>query len=80
MNQQHRKFLVLRYHIAVAGYTAQAFGAAIGLTQQAISARLNGRTPWTVEEAMAACDVLELDYKEIGTLFKECRRGEEQPT
>lgn len=69
----NRKFLVLRYHIAVAGYTLQEFGAAIGLTSQTISSRLNGRVPWTVPEAMKACDVLHLDRKEIAELFKECQ-------
>lgn len=68
-----RKFLILRYHIATAGYTLQDFGTAIGLSSQMISSRLNGRVPWTVAEAMAACDVLNLDHKEIAELFKECQ-------
>lgn len=69
-----RKFLVLRYYIAEADYTLQEFGAAIGLTAQMISGRLTGRVPWTVEEALRACEVLNLDTAQLADLFKDCRK------
>ncbi len=74
VNMESRKFLVLRYHIAVAGYALQDFGKAIGLSSQTLSSRLAGRVPWTVEEALRACDVLNLDTTQLADLFKDCRK------
>lgn len=73
---QGRKFLMLRYYIAAAGYALQDFGPAIGLSPQTLSSRLSGRVPWTVPEAMAACDVLNLDREKIAELFCERKEGD----
>lgn len=71
-----KKFLKLRYLIQSAGYTFGQFADKLNMSLASLSNRLNGHSPWTVEEALLTCELLGIGTQDIGTLFKDCNRKE----
>ena len=43
------------------GLSQSSLAARLGMSRQAVSARMTGRTPWTVAEVSALCQLLDLD-------------------
>lgn len=53
-----------------ARYSTQAdFAQAMGLSECALSQKLNGRSEWTAEEIRRACELLEIPSAEIHIYF-----------
>lgn len=56
-----------RFHSC--GYRDQEVADYIGIGRDTMSARMNGKKPWTSAEISAACDLLDIRQDEIGELF-----------
>lgn len=52
---------LVREAAARTGYTQQALAGILGITREALSARLNGRARWTLSEVAALARALDLD-------------------
>lgn len=51
------------------GYTQESLANAIGKNKSTISAKLNGRYPFTAKEIDDICKVLDISNDEIGIYF-----------
>lgn len=49
--------------------TRTAFAAAVGMTESALSARLNNKTPFSAPEISRACAALGIPESDISTYF-----------
>jgi len=58
-------FRELRVAILKHGYYAKDVARALHMTEGAMSARLNGKTPWSLSEVYSVCDLLSIPYAEI---------------
>ena len=56
-----------RFHSC--GYRDQEVADYIGIGRDTMSARMNGKKPWTSAEIAAACDLLDIRQDEIGEYF-----------
>ncbi len=71
MPAKRKLFLQLRHKIEDAGYTNSEFAAELGIGAPLLSARLSGRTPWTMAEALKACDLLEIPPEDLCGYFAD---------
>ena len=49
--------------------TRSAFAKALGITDETLSRKLNGKSLFSQEEMTKSCDLLEIDYSDIPTYF-----------
>lgn len=56
-----------RFHSC--GYRDQEVADYLGICRYTMSARMNGRNPWTSTEIAAICELLGIQQDEIGNLF-----------
>ena len=59
----------LRGRIRTIYLTQASFARSMGLSEGALSHRLNGHTEWTAEEIKKACALLEIPAEEIPLYF-----------
>ena len=59
----------LRGRIRTIYSTQAAFAKSMGISEGALSHRLNGHTEWTAEELRKACELLEIPAEEIHLYF-----------
>lgn len=59
----------LRGRIRAIYLTQAPFAKSMGLSEGALSHRLNGHTEWTAEEIKKACELLEIPAEEIPLYF-----------
>lgn len=59
----------LRGRIRAVYLTQAAFARSMGLSEGALSHRLNGHTDWTADEIRKACELLEIPAEEIPLYF-----------
>lgn len=76
MTAQRRLFLQLRHRIEDAGYQDQEFAAEMGWPGSVLSARLNGRTPWSMADAFRACGLLQIPLEEMSNYFADAVEAE----
>lgn len=76
MPVQRRLFRQLRHRIEDAGYRDQEFAAELGWPASVLSARLNGRTPWTVVDAFKVCGLLQIPPEEMSNYFADAVEAE----
>ena len=76
MPVQRRLFLQLRHRIEDAGYQDQEFAAEMGWPGSVLSARLNGRTPWSMADAFRACSLLQIPLEEMFNYFADAVEAE----
>ncbi len=76
MTAQRRLFLQLRHRIEDAGYQDQEFAAEMGWPGPVLSARLNGRTPWSMADAFRACSLLQIPLEEMSNYFADAVEAE----
>lgn len=76
MPVQRRLFLQLRHRIEDAGYQDQEFAAEMGWPGSLLSARLNGRTPWSMADAFRACSLLQIPLEEMSNYFADAVEAE----
>ena len=76
MPVQRRLFLQLRHRIEDAGYQDQEFAAEMGWPGSVLSARLNGRTPWSMADAFRACSLLQIPLEEMSKYFADAVEAE----
>lgn len=76
MPVQRRLFLQLRHRIEDAGYRDQEFAAEMGWPGSVLSARLNGRTPWSMADAFRACGLLQIPLEEMSNYFADAVEAE----
>lgn len=76
MPVQRRLFLQLRHRIEDAGYQDQEFAAEMGWPGSVLSARLNGRTPWSMADAFRACSLLPIPLEEMSNYFADAVEAE----
>ena len=69
MNPRVIPFRKLRVAILDRGYYAKDIANAIHISEAAMSARLNGKTPWTLREIYEVCDALNIRYEDIPQFF-----------
>lgn len=58
-----------RSKLKAAGLHNEDLAAAVGLTPSTLSARVRGRTPWTLTEAITTCGILGADLSEFVHFF-----------
>lgn len=51
------------------GFTQETLANAIGMNKSTLSAKLNGRYPFTAKDIDAICKVLNISNEEIGDYF-----------
>lgn len=56
-----------RFHSC--GYRDQEVADYIGIGRDTMSARMNGKKPWTSAEIAVACDLLSIPQEKIGEYF-----------
>jgi len=56
--RKEKMFLALRAMITARGHNLKTFAYALGITQQALSAKLSGRSDFTLKEIVKACNIL----------------------
>ena len=66
-----KKFRKLRAAMVEGDIDQRELARELGLTQQAVSAKLSGRAPWTLCQAYMVMEVLELDLSRLPLLFPE---------
>ena len=76
MPVQRRLFLQLRHRIEDAGYQDQEFAAEMCWPGSVLSARLNGRTPWSMADAFRACGLLQIPLEEMSNYFADAVEAE----
>lgn len=76
MPVQRRLFLQLRHRIEDAGYQDQEFAAEMGWPGSVLSARLNGRTSWSMADAFRACSLLQIPLEEMSNYFADAVEAE----
>ena len=76
MPVQRRLFRQLRHRIEDAGYQDQEFAAKMGWPGSVLSARLNGRTPWSMADAFRACGLLQIPLEEMSNYFADAVEAE----
>lgn len=59
----------LRGRIKEIGLTETEFGEKINLSKSAISQRLNGKTPWKVDEIEKSCKILGINGTDVSLYF-----------
>ena len=64
-----RKFGALREQIKNAFGTQKAFANAMGMNLATLSAKLNGKTVWGLDEIEKACQLLDIPASEIIEYF-----------
>lgn len=69
MEERKILFRELRCEILRQGYYAQDVADAIGISKAAMSARLNGKTAWTMQDVYEICDLLRIPYEKIPFYF-----------
>ena len=55
--------------LKAAGLHSEDVAAAIGLPPSSLSARVRGRTPWTLPEAAGACKALGADLEDFAHFY-----------
>lgn len=55
----------VRAHMARKKLTAAKLSAEVGIPQATLSRKLNGKTPFLVDELMAICDTLAVDFVDL---------------
>lgn len=65
----HYNYKKLRGRIREMYDTQEAFASDLGVTNQAVSKKLNGKNQWTQNEMRKACELLEIDVIEIPIFF-----------
>ena len=63
------KFAKIRGLIKEKGMTEAELANKINLSASSLSCRLGGKVDWTLPEMRAVCDVLEINFSEIGKYF-----------
>lgn len=58
-----------RSKLKAAGLHSEDVAAAVGLAPSGLSARVRGRTPWSLEESAKACETLGADLKEFAHFY-----------
>ena len=53
---------------------AAYLAAYVGISPAVLSKKLNGRTPWRLDECYAVLDALEIDRRELGYKPRKLRR------
>lgn len=69
MTQKH--FKALRIQMIEKGLTGKALSEMIGMNYYCLVSRLSMHTPFTLREAYAIMDALELPYEHFTTYFKK---------
>ncbi len=59
----------LRGRIRAIYHTQAAFAKSMGLSECALSQKLNGHTEWTADEIRKACEILEIPADELHLYF-----------
>jgi transcriptional regulator with XRE-family HTH domain len=65
VKQKERMFLRLRGEIIANGYNLKSFAYAMGITQQALNEKLQGRSDFTLKEMINACNLLNTSNIEL---------------
>lgn len=55
------------------GVTQHDIAAEIGVTQAWVNRRFTNRTPWSLQDVYAVCDILAIPYSEIGSYWPKSR-------
>lgn len=56
--------------LIIANYgSRKAFAEKLGISKGTLSMRLNNKSRWPLEDIMKACDLLDIDPKDIGVYF-----------
>lgn len=58
-----------RSKLKAAGIHSEDVAIQVGLAPSGLSARVRGRTPWSLEEAAKACETLGTDLKEFAHFY-----------
>lgn len=59
--------------IAETGHTQKSLAAEIGMSENTLSSRINGKSSFNVDEIIAICDVLNIsDNAEKAAIFLSC--------
>lgn len=69
MNNKYPKLNKLKGKIRENGESYRSIGEKIGMGVNTLNNKLNGYSPFNVEEAIALCDVLNIEYNEIPIFF-----------
>lgn len=68
-----KPYLKLKGRIMACGFTQEQVANSIGITQQALSMKLNGKTRWTVPEMYIVGEVLRVkSADDLLSLFPKC--------
>ncbi len=59
----------LRGRIRAVYHTQASFAKSMGLSECALSQKLNGHTEWTADEIRKACELLEIPANELHIYF-----------
>ncbi len=62
-------FRELRVLILKRGYYAKDIARMLNMSEANFSAKLNGKSPWRLEEAYRICEVLDIPYSDIPQYF-----------
>lgn len=59
--------------IAESGHTQKSLAAEIGMSENTLSSRINGKSSFNVDEVLAICDALNIsDNSEKAAIFLSC--------
>ena len=61
----------LRSHIVRNRMTLAGLATKLHISNTAMTNKMNGRSPFTVDEAIAICDLLHIPYEQIKSIFQE---------
>ena len=78
MPLRRKPFRQLQHRIEDIGYQNSEFAAAMGWSGPALSARLHGRTPWSMADAFRVCKLLQIPLGEMASYFADAAEPDAQ--